>query len=283
MKNFSLLILMLGALASCVSKKAYLDLQSKCNTTDSVLAKTRDELRTTEQNLNNTQGDLKISQNRADLLESQVTDLKNTNNSLMERVSELAKTSQTGIETLRDQNQFIKDLTNKIQQKDSINLILVTNLKRSLDNVNDDDINIQVKKGVVYISIADKVLFRSGSSSLSGRADEVLGKVAKVINDHRTLEVLVEGHTDDNPISTSCIKDNWDLSVQRSTSVVRTLQKQFRIDPARMTAAGRSEYVPKASNSTAEGRAMNRRTEIILTPDLEQFYELLQDPNAQKN
>ncbi|MCB0620131.1 MAG: OmpA family protein, partial [Saprospiraceae bacterium] len=135
-------------------------------------------------------------------------------------------------------------LTSDIQRKDSLNLALVTNLKRSLANVNDEDIQIEVKKGVVYVSLSDKMLFKSGSDQINSRAEEVLGKVAKVINDHKGIEILVEGHTDSVPIKNDRIRDNWDLSVLRATAVVRNLQTKHGVDPARMTAGGRSEYLP---------------------------------------
>ena len=152
------------------------------------------------------------------------------------------------------------------------------NLKRSLDNFDDEDISIEVKKGVVYVSISDKMLFKSGSYKVGTQAEEVLGKIAKIINDHKELDILVEGHTDNVPISTECMTDNWDLSAKRATSIVRLMQTRFEVDPARMTAGGRSEFVPKASNETAKGKATNRRTEIIILPKLDQFFKLLEPP-----
>ncbi len=152
------------------------------------------------------------------------------------------------------------------------------NLKRSLSNINDDDVQVEVKGGVVYVSISDKLLFRSGSSKITSEANEVLNTLALVINDHSDLNILVEGHTDDVPISNSCMDDNWDLSVKRATSVVRTLVDDYYVDPQRMTAAGRSQYIPKADNSSSSGRGINRRTEIIITPKLDQFFQLLEGP-----
>ena len=150
------------------------------------------------------------------------------------------------------------------------------NLKRSLDNINDEDINIEVIKGVVYVSISDKMLFKSGSATINTTTESVLGKIAKVVNDHKELDILVEGHTDNVPISNSCMSDNWDLSVKRATSVVRVLQKKYNVDPNRMTAGGRSEYAPKDSNESKTGLSTNRRTEIIITPKLDQFFELME-------
>ena len=156
-----------------------------------------------------------------------------------------------------------------MQRKDSINLALVMNLKRSLDNFDDEDIAIEVKKGVVYVSISYKMLFKSGSYKISNQAEEVIGKIAKIINDHKELDILVEGHTDTVPISTDCMDDNWDSSEKRATSIVRLMQTKFTVDPSRMTAGGRSEYVPRTTNETAKGRAINRRTEIIILPKLD--------------
>jgi len=176
------------------------------------------------------------------------------------------------------QYSFIQDLTKKMQSKDSLNLALVMNIKRSLGNFDDDDVQVEVKGGVVYVSISDKLLFQSGSSKISKEAERVLSKLALVINDHNDMNVMVEGHTDDVPIGNSCTKDNWDLSVKRATSVVRALQSQHNIDPNRLIAAGRGEFNALADNDTAEGRSINRRTRIIILPKLDEFYDLL-NPN----
>lgn len=234
-----------------------------------------------------TSNNLANRESKINTLEKQLDYFKSTNNDLLDRLSDLAVVSKSGaesikksLEALNDQNRYIKDLTTSIQRKDSINLVLVMNLKRSLADFDDEDISIEVKKGVVYISISDKMLFRTASYQISARADEVLGKIAKVINDHENLDVLVEGHTDNVPISNACMVDNWDLSVKRATSVVRLLQTKYTVDPDRMTAGGRSEYMPKSTNETDKGRSLNRRTEIIILPQLEQFFELLQPPVA---
>ena len=163
-------------------------------------------------------------------------------------------------------------------RKDSINLALGFQLKSVLkDGFDDEDIQVDVEKTVVYISIADKLLFKSGSATISSKAKGVLGKVAEVIGAQENLEVMVEGYTDNKKvISNASIKDNWDLSVKRATSVIRVLQKDFNIAPERLIAAGRSEYKPLESNDTVDGRARNRRTRIVLMPRLEQFFDLLE-------
>ena len=148
--------------------------------------------------------------------------------------------------------------------------------KGVLGNLDDEDITVQVDKGVVYVSISDKMLFSSGSYNVTPRAREVLGKVAKVVNNKPDFEFMVEGHTDNVPIKNNCIKNNWDLSVLRATAVVNILQNDFGVSPSRMTAAGRGEYVPVTSNSTAEGRAVNRRTRIVVLPKLDQFYNMIE-------
>lgn len=220
---------------------------------------------------------------KLNIMEQQLEYFKSTNTNLLERLSDLSVVSKTGAESIKksleainDQNKYIMNLTSAIRQKDSLSLSLVMNLKRSLGDINDEDVNIEVKKGVVYISISDKLLFRSGSYEINQKAEDVLGKIAKVLNDHKQLEILVEGHTDNVPISTTCMVDNWDLSVKRATTVVRYLQAKHNIVPSRMTAGGRSEFVPKTSNETNEGKSINRRTEIIILPQLDQFFELLE-------
>jgi chemotaxis protein MotB len=156
-------------------------------------------------------------------------------------------------------------------------MALVMNLKGAIGNLDDKDINIKVDKGVVYIDISDKLLFKSGSYDIGDRAGEVLGKVAQVLKNQPDIEFMVEGHTDNVAIKTNAnLVDNWDLSVKRATAVVRVLQKQYGLNPAKMAAAGRSEYLPIADNSTAEGKAANRRTRIVILPQLDQFFKLLE-------
>lgn len=229
--------------------------------------------------------ELALKDDKIELLEEQLSHLQTTNASLLDRMSDLSIINKTGaeniqksLENMTQQYSFIQDLTSKIHSKDSLNLALVMNLKRSLGDIRDDDVQIEVKGGVVYVSISDKLLFRSGSSKITSEARAVLGKLALVINDHSDLNILVEGHTDNVPISNSCMEDNWDLSVKRATSVVRILEEEYYVAPERMTAAGRSEYIPKSDNGSSAGRSINRRTEIIITPKLDQFFQLLETP-----
>ncbi|MEL6636345.1 MAG: OmpA family protein [Bacteroidota bacterium] len=233
-------------------------------------------------------GEIQLKDDQITQLQQQVNHLQTTNGSLLDRMSDLSIVSKAGaesiqksLESLSQQYDFIQNLTEKVQSKDSLNLALVMNLKRSLSDVNDDDIQVEVRGGVVYVSISDKMLFRSGSAKLSSQARDVLSKIASVINDHEQLDVLVEGHTDDVPMSNSCMDDNWDLSVKRATSVVRTLANDYYVAPERMTAAGRSEYLPQADNDSESGRSLNRRTEIVITPKLDQFFKLLEAPGIE--
>ncbi|HCO84649.1 MAG TPA: hypothetical protein DIT95_14100 [Arenibacter sp.] len=278
MKTLFIYVLGLTLFTSCVSQKKYTAMQDRA-------VNCENELNTSKNQINLLEAGLANEKNRSKSLEQQMEYFKSTNTDLLARLSDLSVVSKSGaesikksLEALNEQNKYIKDLTSNMQRKDSINLVLVMNLKRSLDNFDDEDINIEVKKGVVYVSISDKMLFRSGSYNISNRAEEVIGKIAKIINDHKELDILVEGHTDNVPISTDCMTDNWDLSVKRATSIVRLMQTKFGVQPLRMTAGGRSEYLPKTTNATTEGRAINRRTEIIILPKLDQFFELLEPP-----
>lgn len=231
------------------------------------------------------QAELVGKEEQLNLLEQEVTHLRSTNGSLLESMADLSIVSKTGAESIKqslenlgDQYSFIQDLTEKVQAKDSLNLMLVMNLKRSLGNISDEDIKVEVRGGKVHVSIADRLLFASGSARLGDRSEDIINKIALVLNDHNEMDVMVEGHTDDVPIEGSCVKDNWDLSVRRATTVVRTLQDDYLVAPERLTAAGRSEYAPIADNGTENGRRTNRRTEIVITPQLDQFFNLLESP-----
>ncbi len=182
---------------------------------------------------------------------------------------------------LENKDKYIRLIQAAKNKADSINLALAINLKGVLkDGIADNDIDIKVDKTVVMINLSDKMLFKSGSSSLTTRATEVLGKIAQIVESRPNFEVMVEGYTDSDPINNSCIQDNWDLSVKRATAVVRSLSETHKIDPNRLIAAGRGEYNALASNETAEGKAMNRRTRIIIMPKIDQFYDLLDPEKA---
>jgi chemotaxis protein MotB len=288
-------IALLGALTlgSCVTKKKFKQLEANAAATlDKVLAQEkqcqldlenlRKELQEKDKELSLSKNNLDNSKAKEQELGKQLDYLRENNTQLLNRLSDLSVVSKTGaesikksLETMEEQGKYIKDLNASLQRKDSLNMQLVMNLKRSLDNINDEDVNIEVKKGVVFISLSDKMLFKSGSYEINKGADNVLSKIAKVVNDHKDMEILVEGHTDNVPMKNDCMKDNWDLSVLRSTAIVKSLQSKYSVDPSRMTAGGRSEYLPKTTNENAAGRAANRRTEIIITPKLDQFFDLM--------
>ncbi len=257
-------------LSSCVSQKKYNELETKQR-------ETQDQLNTATVKLNS-------CLEEKDRMTENISRLNNTNAALLNNVGDLATLSkkeaenmERSLERIKEKDLAITRMQDAMNKKDSVTLALVTSLKGALGNMNDEDIEINVEKGVVYVSISDKLLFDSGRYNVTARAKEVLGKVATVVKNKPNIEFMVEGHTDNNPISTSMFEDNWDLSVKRATSVVRILQDDFGVEPARMTAAGRSYYVPIASNETAEGRAKNRRTRIVVLPKLDQFYSMIEE------
>lgn len=237
--------------------------------------------------ISNLEKQLEIKKQEVVLLQNQIDNLEQTNGGLLDRMADLSVISKTGAESINEslkslsqQYGFIQNLTTKMQSKDSVNLALVMNLKRSLMDVDDEDVFVEVRGGLVHVSISDKLLFSSGSDKINSKAEQVLGKIATVINDHEQLDVMIEGHTDNVPINNSCMEDNWDLSVKRATAVVRNLAEDHFVDPLRMTASGRSEYDPKADNESEFGRSKNRRTEIVITPKLDQFFKLLEAPKV---
>ncbi len=281
-KGFLLAALAAVFLSSCVSQKKYAELEEKQKDT-------QDLLNTATVKLNSC---LEEKKNKVNSLEAQINTLQNTNAALLSSQSDLSTLSKQGaknlersLESIKEKDLQIKTMREAINKKDSVTLALVTSLKGALGSLDDEDIQINVEKGVVFVSISDKLLFQSGSYKVSNRAREVLGKVAKVVKNKPDFEFMVEGHTDTDPISTSCMEDNWDLSVKRATSIVRILQNEFNVEPARMTAAGRGEYIPVAGNETSAGKAKNRRTRIVVLPKLDQFFGMIEDgmKEASKN
>lgn len=297
MKKIGLSLLSILLLASCVSNKKFNEMKAAREAAEAALARTSTQLKdcddakvmlnqsltTANDQLRARESDLTTERNKNKSLEEQLEFMKATNTTLLARLSDLSVVSKASAESIKKsldaidgQSKYIQGLTSSIQQKDSLNLALVMNLKKSLDNINDEDVTVEVKKGVVYISLSDKMLFRSGSAVITSAAENVLSKIAKILNDQKDLDILVEGHTDNVPISTDCFADNWDLSAKRATSVVRTLHKKYNVAPGRMTAGGRSEYVPLVENTSAAGKSKNRRTEIIILPKLDQFFQLME-------
>lgn len=251
---------------------------------DALTAKLNNDISDLRNQIKLKDGDITNERAKLKALEDELAYLKRTNTNLLDRLSDLSIVSKDGAESIKKsldalnrQSSYIQDLNSNLRRKDSLNLALVMSLKRSLDNVNDQDVNIEVKKGVVYISLSDKMLFKYGSYDITSQAETVLSKIAKVVNDRKDFDILVEGHTDNMPYnSASVLEDNWDLSAKRATSVVRTLQKKYGVAPERMTAGGRGEYVPKVTNSDPQSRSTNRRTEIVILPKLDQFFQLFE-------
>ncbi|MAT89204.1 OmpA family protein [Altibacter sp. HG106] len=278
MKKLLILVACSGLMfTSCVSKKKYAELEAKQK-------ETQDMLNTATVKLNDCLEERSGLRAENQSLKSQVASLNATNGDLIKQIGDFTDLTKKGaanleksLESLKEKDLTIRKLQDAVTRRDSVNLALVQSLKGAVGSMDDEDIEISVEKGVVYVNISDKLLFNSGSYQITSRAKEVLGKVAAVVKNKPDFEFLVEGHTDTVPISTGCIKDNWDLSVLRATAVVRTLQNDFGVAPARMTAGGRGEYVPVASNDNADGKAKNRRTRIVVLPKLDQFYNMIEE------
>lgn len=263
------------ALTSCVSSKRFnrlndehVALQKEYDATTAALNKARSDNQSLDALLAQARkNNDELKQAYAAAMASLDKSLQNTNQGNV-NISKL-------VDEINASNRYIKELVAAKSRSDSLNMVLTTNLTRSLSGDELRDVNVKVLKGVVYISLADNMLFKSGSYQISPRAMDILSKIAKIIKDYRDYDVLVEGNTDNVPISRPNIRNNWDLSALRASSVVQVLQDDFGVDPSRLTAGGRGEYNPIASNDTAEGRQLNRRTQIIITPKLDQFLDLI--------
>ena len=264
-------------LTSCASKKKFNELQGNYNTLQSEYQAAQ----------------VKLAENRVTIktLEERLADAKAENERLAKAYAALQgsfdKNLQAGnvniaklVDEINASNKFIKQLVEAKDKSDSLNVVLTNKLTRSLSKEELKDVDVQVLKGVVYISLADNMLYKSGSYQISDRAAETLEKIAKIINDYRDYEVLIEGNTDNVPISRENIRNNWDLAALRASSVVQELQNRYGVDPKRMTAGSRGEYNPVASNDSEAGRQRNRRTQIIITPKLDEFLELIDQAPA---
>ncbi len=270
-------------LASCVSQKKFTELEQLQQNTKSLLDTTTIKMNACEEEKEAALASLETLKEQNKFLNANNQDLINNIGNLTTLSQKGAENLERSLESMKEKDLRIEKMQDAVTKKDSVTLALVTSLKGVLGNMSDDDIEINVEKGVVYVSISDKLLFRSGSYTVTSRAKAVLGKVAKVVNDKPEIEFMVEGHTDNVPIKADGILDNWDLSVKRATAVIRILQNDFDVSPERMTASGRSYYVPIADNDTARNRAKNRRTRIVILPKLDQFYDLIdQGMNASK-
>ncbi len=277
----SLVVLILGS--SCVSQKKYKSQVSSFEALNDQYTKKQSDLNTCETAKANYLKQIEdLNKQIADLMKEKSM-LKDNSAVVLNQLEALSVISSTQAESIKKsmenlgmKDAYIKDLQTSMAKKDSLNLALVMNLKGAVGSMDDKDINIKVDKGVVFIDISDKLLFKSGSYDVTDKANEVLGKVAKVLKNQPNMEFMVEGHTDNVPFKKGDLIDNWDLSVKRSTTIVRLLQTKYGLDPASIIAAGRSEYQPLTSNSTADGKAANRRTRIVILPQLDQFFKLLE-------
>ena len=261
-------------LVSCGPNKELVAAQEK-------LKNTQDLLNTSTVKLNSCLSDKAVADASLDALKDQVIDLRKTNDALISSTKEITLLTSKGadnlektLESLQERDLKINRLQDAITKKDSVTLAIVSSLKKSV-GIDDPDIEINVEKGVVFISIADKLLFKSGSFIVTEKAKSVLEKVAKVISDKPNFEAMIEGHTDSQSYSNGILVDNWDLSVKRSTSIIRELQT-MGVNPAQLIAAGRSSYVPLTDNDTAQNRAKNRRTRVVVLPKIDQFYEMIE-------
>ncbi len=272
------ILLVLAVTQGCVSNKKYAELQTSYNNS-------LDTNRNLKQSWQITQQELAGSRGQVQSLQDQIASAKSNAAALQDALNKcLAGNNQGGanIAKLADQinasDKYIQHLVDLKNKSDSLNQILTTNLTRSLSPDEMKDVDVKVLKGVVYISLSDNMLYKSGSYQISDKAGATLGKIAKIINDYSTYDVLIEGNTDNVPISQVNIRNNWDLSALRASSVVQALQNTYNVDPKRLTAGGRGEYNPVADNGTDSGKSQNRRTEIIITPKLDQFMTLIGKP-----
>ncbi|PJJ85086.1 OmpA family protein [Mucilaginibacter auburnensis] len=278
MKNKILFAALFAAAAltqSCVSKKQYAALQTNY---DNLQQKQKD----LEKSYDLTQRELEGSRTRVKSLEEQISSERSNLASLQDALNKcLAGNTQGGaniaklVDEINSSNKYIKQLISAKGKSDSLNMVLTNNLTRSLSREEMQGVDVQVLKGVVYISLSDNMLYKSGSYEISDQAGSTLSKISKIIKDYSDYDVLIEGNTDNVPIKQTNIRNNWDLSALRASSVVQTLQNTYGVDPKRLTAGGRGEYNPIADNSTEAGKIKNRRTQIIITPKLDQFMDLI--------
>lgn len=280
-------VLLAGAvMTSCVSTKKYKSQVSQYEQLAASYARLQGDNKSCEDE----RAALRLSKGQLEKdienLNKQMEFVKENNTQALKQLEDLSVISSQQAESIKKsmdnigaKDLYIQDLQSAMARKDSLNMALVLNLKGAIGNINDEDINIKVDKGVVYIDISDKLLFKSGSYEVTERAKVVLGKVATVLKNQPDIEFMVEGHTDNLSFRRGVLLDNWDLSVKRATSVVRMLQKDYGLDPAKMAASGRGEYHPVAANDSEDGKSVNRRTRIVILPQLDQFFKLL-EPNS---
>lgn len=276
MKKIVLFLSAAFLLASCASSKELEALKAKHE-------QTKEELLTVKTNLTKCLVEKEKYQDRSKDLETRIDELRKDKENTIQQVENLTVLTKGANDNIKEtlsqlskKDKYINKIRAAASKKDSLNLVVAFHLKKELqDGIDDQDIEVNVEKTVVFISISDKLLFKSGSYTITDKASKVLQKVATVVNGQPEMDVMIEGHTDDTPINTSAVKDNWDLSVKRSTAIVRELQSKYSVAPERLIAAGRSSFLPLAPNDTPANKAKNRRTKIIILPRLNQFFDLL--------
>jgi chemotaxis protein MotB len=262
-------------MSSCVSKKEMEALRSENAKLRQLNEDTRVELAECNSTTKNLQDRLGSEQKRVEDLRSDYSKLQGSLDKSLQQNSQGNVNISKLVDEINASNRFIKQLVDAKTKSDSLNIVLSNNLTRSLNRDELQEVDVKVLKGVVYISLADNMLYKSGSYLINDRASETLSKIAKIIKDYKDYDVLVEGNTDPVPISQTNIRNNWDLSCLRASSVVQALQNEYGVDPKRLSAAGRGEYNPITTNDTEVGKQRNRRTQIIITPKLDQFMDLI--------
>jgi chemotaxis protein MotB len=275
--RISILALLVVAVLSqsCVSTKKYKELDANYTQLQNSTRDLSVKYQTSEQAL-------AVANGRVSSLEDQLKSERSNVKALQDALDKCLNSSNQGsvnisklVDEINSSNRYIQQLINAKSKSDSLNMVLTNNLTRSLSAQETQDVDVKVLKGVVYISLSDNMLYKSGSYEVSDKAGATLSKIAKIITDYSTYDVLIEGNTDNVPISQKNIRNNWDLSALRASSVVQALQTTYQVDPKRLTAGGRGEYNPIADNSTPTGKVQNRRTQIIITPKLDQFMDLI--------
>jgi chemotaxis protein MotB len=270
-------------LFSCVSSKKLKGLQSRYDSLNNAYSTLQNDLKNCNSKTDLLTRDKSNCDAQVAALQKQIDFLKENNTQALKQLEDMsvisgaqAQSIRQSLENLGAKDVYIQNLQQALAHKDSLNMALVNNLKGAIGDLNDKDINIKVDKGVVFVDISDKLLFATGKYNITPRAEEVLGKVAQVLKAQPDIEFMVEGHTDNVPFRRGDLLDNWDLSVKRATAVVRILQNKYGLEPSHIAAAGRSEYLPVATNDNPDGRALNRRTRIVILPQLDQFFKLLE-------
>lgn len=276
-KNLIVVALAAGCMlmSSCALKKDLDNCRIENSTLSGKYQDAREQLASANARIQSLEEQLATARKGNDKLQGALKDMQSSLNQSLSNANSNNVNISKLVDQINESNQYIRHLVDVKTKSDSLNLVLTNNLTRSLSREELKEVDVQVLKGVVYISLADNMLYKSGSYEINDRAAETLSKIAKIITDYKDYDVLIEGNTDDVPILRENIRNNWDLSCLRASSVVQYLQNKFGVDPKRLTAGGRGEYNPVASNSTAVGKQRNRRTQIIITPKLDEFMELI--------